>query len=162
MRHNVAGKKLGRDAEHRKALKRNLAISLIEYGSIETTVQKAKYAKPFIEKLVTRAKKDDLHAIRVLKKKLDNEDAVRKLVEVIGPKFAKRKGGYTRIVKMGFRDGDKAEMARIEWVGDKNKDDKDKSEKKTKKKSKKAEDAKDAKEEPKTEEVVENEEDKND
>lgn len=119
MRHRVTGKKLGRDASHRKALKRNMAISLIEHGQIETTLPKAKFVKPFAEKLVTRAKKGDLHAIRILKKNLVNEDAVRKLVEVIGPRFADRNGGYTRIVKMGFRDGDKAEMARISWVEEK-------------------------------------------
>ena len=118
MRHNKVGKRLGRDAAHRKALKRNLSISLIEHGSIETTLPKAKFVRPFVERLVTKAKDGDLHAIRVLKKKLDNEIAVQKLIDVIGPKFNDRKGGYTRIIKGGYRDGDKAEMARIEWVED--------------------------------------------
>jgi large subunit ribosomal protein L17 len=119
MRHNVSGKKLGRDSAHRKALKQNLATSLVEHGSVETTLVKAKYVRPFVEKLVTKARKGDFNAVRAVRKGITTEDMVRKLVKEIAPQFAKRPGGYTRIRKLGKRrDGDNAPMARIEWVID--------------------------------------------
>ncbi|MBT6401621.1 50S ribosomal protein L17 [candidate division WWE3 bacterium] len=116
MRHNVSGKKLSRDMAHRKALLRNLSTSLVEYGSVETTLTKAKYVRPFVEKLVTKAKKGDQIAIRAVRKGLTREDMIRKLIEEIAPQFATRPGGYTRIKKLGRRAGDNAPMARIEWV----------------------------------------------
>lgn len=116
MRHNVSGKKLSRDMDHRKALLRNLSTSLVEHGSVETTLAKAKYVRPFVEKLVTKARKGDVNAVRAVKKGLTRDDMVRKLVKDIAPQFSSRPGGYTRIRKLGRRDGDNAPMARIEWV----------------------------------------------
>lgn len=116
MRHRISGKKLGRDESHRKALLRGLSISLVEHGSVTTTLAKAKYVKPFFEKLITRARTNNQLAVRELRKKLANEGAVRKLMAEVAPKFAKRPGGYTRIVKLGVRDGDNAEMAKIELI----------------------------------------------
>lgn len=119
MRHRRKGKKLNRDVSHRKALYRNLTISLIEHGSIETTLAKAKAARPFVERLVTVAKKGDLASRRRLISSLGGENPAEKLLSEIGPRFKKRPGGYTRIVKLGPRASDKAEMARIEWVEEK-------------------------------------------
>ena len=116
MRHNVSGKKLGRDMAHRKALLKNLSTSLVEHGSIETTLVKAKYVRPFVEKLVTKAKKGDQHAVRLLRKGLTTEAMIRKMITEIAPQFLSRPGGYTRIKKLGRRAGDNAPMARIEWV----------------------------------------------
>src|SRR3989304_2677821 len=116
MRHRVSGKKLGRDTAHRKALLRSLSISLTEHGAITTTLAKAKYVKPFFEKLITRARAKDELAVRELRRHLANEGAVRKLIDEIAPKFSKRPGGYTRIVKLSNRDGDNAAMARLELV----------------------------------------------
>lgn len=116
MRHNVSGKKLSRSSAHRKALLRNLSTSLVKYGSIETTLAKAKYVRPYVEKLVTKAKAGDTNAVRRAKKDLFTEEMVRKLVKEVAPKFLKRNGGYTRIRRLGKRDGDNAQMARIEWV----------------------------------------------
>ena len=116
MRHRVSGKKIGRDDSHRKALLRNMSISLVDHGSITTTLVKAKYVKPFFEKLVTRARSKSQVTVRELRKRLHNEVAVRKLINEIAPKYAKRPGGYTRIVKLANRDGDNALMARLELV----------------------------------------------
>jgi len=118
MRHNVSGKKLGRDMAHRKALLQNLATSLVEHGSVETTLAKAKYARPYVEKLVTKARKGDFNAVKAVRKGITTEDMVRKLVKEVAPQFSKRPGGYTRIKKLGRRDGDNAPLARIEWVVD--------------------------------------------
>lgn len=116
MRHRIFGKKLSRDESHRKALLKNLAISLVEHGSVTTTLAKAKYVKPFFEKLLTKARVKSQPVVRELRKRLGNEVAVRKLIEEVAPKFAKRPGGYTRIVKLANRDGDNAQMARLELV----------------------------------------------
>ena len=116
MRHRVSGKKLGRDTAHRKALLRGLSISLVENGSITTTLAKAKFVKPFFEKLVTRARSNNQLAVRDLRSKLHNEEAIRRLLGEIAPMFAKRTGGYTRIVKLSNRYGDNAPMARLELV----------------------------------------------
>jgi large subunit ribosomal protein L17 len=117
MRHQRKTVKLGRTQGHRDALLANLAVSLIEHGRIKTTVAKAKAVRPVIEKLVTKAKKATLHARRMALADLrHNETAVRKLFSEIGPLNAERKGGYTRIVKLGARRTDSAEMALIEWV----------------------------------------------
>ena len=117
MRHQRKTVKLGRTQGHRNALLSNLAVSLIDHGQIKTTVAKAKAVRPFVEKLVTKAKTGTLHARRMALADLrHNEGAVRKLVTEIGPLNAERKGGYTRIVKLGMRRSDAAEMAIIEWV----------------------------------------------
>ncbi len=117
MRHQRKTVKLGRTQGHRNALLSNLAVSLIDHGQIKTTVAKAKAVRPFVEKLVTKAKTGTLHARRMALADLrHNEIAVRKLFTEIGPLNAERKGGYTRIVKLGMRRSDAAEMAIIEWV----------------------------------------------
>lgn len=116
MRHNVSTKKLNRAVDHRNALMKNLSVSLVEHGNIETTLAKAKYLRPFIEKLVTKAKKGDQASVRLLRSRLGNEVAVRKLIDNLGPMFKDRNGGYTRIKKLAKRDGDKALMARIEFL----------------------------------------------
>jgi large subunit ribosomal protein L17 len=117
MRHQRKTVKLGRTQGHRNALLSNLAVSLIDHGQIKTTVAKAKAVRPFVEKLVTKAKTGTLHSRRMALADLrHNEAAVRKLFTEIGPLNAERKGGYTRIVKLGMRRSDAAEMAIIEWV----------------------------------------------
>jgi large subunit ribosomal protein L17 len=117
MRHQRKTVKLGRTQGHRNALLANLAVSLIEHGRIKTTVAKAKAVRPLVEKLVTKAKKATLHSRRMALADLrHNEGAVKKLFSEIGPLNAERKGGYTRIVKLGARRSDAAEMALIEWV----------------------------------------------
>ena len=116
MRHRVQKKKLNVDMDHRKALQRNLARSLILHGSIETTLAKAKFIRPFIEKLITKARTGVTHnAVSKIGPKLVSKEALRHLFD-IASKYQGRTGGYTRIVKLGFRAGDKAPMARIEFV----------------------------------------------
>ena len=117
MRHRKAGRQLRRTSEQRLALLRNLASSLIEHGAIETTEAKAKELRPFVEKLVTKAKQGTLHARRLAGRHVHKRDTADKLFHELGPKFAARPGGYTRILKTGARRGDGAEMARIEFVG---------------------------------------------
>ena len=116
MRHRKAGRSLRRTSEQRLALLRNLATSLIESGAIETTEAKAKELRPFVEKLITKARTGTLHARRLAGKHVQKREAAVKLFQEIGPKFAKRAGGYTRILKTGHRTGDGAEMARIELI----------------------------------------------
>lgn len=116
MRHQKKGKTLGRTKEPREALLRNLATSLIVYEKVKTTSAKAKLLRPFVEKLVTSAKKDTLHNRRLALQTLYTEGSVKKLFEVLGPKFKERPGGYTRITKLSPRTGDNAEMAVIEFV----------------------------------------------
>ena len=116
MRHRKAGRQLRRTSEQRLALLRNLATSLIEQGAIETTEAKAKELRPFVEKLVTKAKQGTLHARRLAGRHVHKRDAADKLFREWGPKFQARPGGYTRILKTGHRRGDGAEMARIEFV----------------------------------------------
>mgnify|MGYP003353026473 FL=1 len=117
MRHRVVGKKLNRDKDHREALLKNLASSLILSGKIETSVVKAKFLRPFIEKLVTKAKKDSFTSLQLLRTKIGNEDAIRKLFKEIAPAMKDRNGGYTRIKKLGkIRKGDSSEVAIIEFV----------------------------------------------
>ncbi len=120
MRHRVGKKKLNRTTSHRVALLKNLADALIEHGKVETTLAKAKFFKPYVEKLVTKAKKDSTFTtVQRVNAKLATKDASRKLFEEIAPKYKERNGGYTRIKKLGFRAGDNAPMAVIEWVSDK-------------------------------------------
>ena len=117
MRHRKAGRSLRRTSEQKLALMRNLASSLIEHGAIETTEAKAKELRPFVEKLITKAKAGTLHARRLAGRHIQKRETADKLFQDVGPKFASRKGGYTRILKTGHRKGDGAEMARIELVG---------------------------------------------
>jgi large subunit ribosomal protein L17 len=116
MRHRRAGKKLGRDSAHRKALYSNLAGALIEHGRIKTTVAKAKAVKPFAEQMITLGKRGDLHARRLALAELRSQDVVHQLFADVAPRFADRPGGYTRIVKLGPRLGDAAEMVYLELV----------------------------------------------
>ena len=116
MRHAKAGKKLGRDSAHRKALYANLACSVIEHGRIKTTVAKAKAVKPFLEQMITLGKRGDLHARRTAVSELRSQEIVKHLFDEVAPRFADRPGGYTRIVKIGARYGDAAEMAYLELV----------------------------------------------
>jgi large subunit ribosomal protein L17 len=116
MRHHRAGKKLGRDSAHRKAMYANLAGSLIEHGRIKTTVAKAKAVKPFAEQMITLGKRGDLHARRLALAELRSQDVVHVLFAEVAPRFADRPGGYTRIVKLGPRQGDAAEMVFLELV----------------------------------------------
>ena len=116
MRHHRAGKKLGRDSAHRKSLYANLACALVEHGRIKTTVTKAKAVKPFAEQMITLGKRGDLAARRQAIAELRSQDAVHKLFAEVAPRFAERPGGYTRIVKIGPRQGDAAEMAYLELV----------------------------------------------
>jgi large subunit ribosomal protein L17 len=116
MRHHRAGKKLGRDSSHRKALYANLAGSLIEHGRIKTTEAKAKAVKPFAEQMITLGKRGDLHARRLALAELRSQDVVHVLFAEVAPRFADRPGGYTRIVKLGPRQGDAADMVYLELV----------------------------------------------
>jgi large subunit ribosomal protein L17 len=116
VRHHRAGKKLGRDSAHRRALYANLACSLIEHGRIRTTEAKAKAVKPFAEQMITLGKRGDLSARRQAISELRSQDAVRKLFDDVAPRFAERPGGYSRIVKLGQRQGDAADMVYLELV----------------------------------------------
>ncbi|HMI56770.1 MAG TPA: 50S ribosomal protein L17 [Gemmatimonadaceae bacterium] len=116
MRHRKAGRQLRRTSEQKLALMRSLAKSLIERGAIETTEAKAKELRPFIEKLITKAKTGTLHARRLAGRHVQHRETADKLFQEVGVKFATRNGGYTRILKVGHRKGDGAEMARIELI----------------------------------------------
>jgi large subunit ribosomal protein L17 len=116
MRHRKAGRQLRRTSEQKLSLMRNLATSLIEHGAIETTEAKAKELRPFIEKLITKARSGTLHDRRMAGRHVQKRAAADKLFAELGPRFAQRAGGYTRILKVGHRKGDGAEMARIELV----------------------------------------------
>ena len=117
MRHKKTGRKLGRKTAHRKALMSNLASALITNKRIKTTDAKAKELRKYIEPLVTFAKKGDLHSRRQVLKKIRHKSIVRELFDNIGPTFSNRNGGYTRIIKLGFRDNDCALISMIEFVG---------------------------------------------
>jgi large subunit ribosomal protein L17 len=116
VRHHRAGKKLGRDASHRKALYANLAGALIEHGRIKTTVTKAKAVRPIAEKMITLGRRGDLHARRQAMAYLRSQEIVHKLFAEVAPRFKERPGGYSRIVRIGPRPGDAAEMAYLELV----------------------------------------------
>src|SRR6516165_2231254 len=116
MRHQRTGKKLGRDSAHRKALYSNLAGALIEHGRIRTTVTKAKAVKPLAEQMITLGRRGDLHARRQATAVLRSRDVVHKLFAEVAPRFKERPGGYARIVRIGPRAGDAAEMAYLELV----------------------------------------------
>ncbi len=117
MRHGKAGFKLKRDISARRALLRGLVTNVIEEERITTTVQKAKAARPLVERMITLAKQDNLHARRQAAAFLLKPAAVEKLFEKLGPRFNQRNGGYTRVVKLGWRRGDGAETAKLELVG---------------------------------------------
>jgi large subunit ribosomal protein L17 len=117
MRHKRSGYKLKRDAGSRKALLKGLVTSVIEHERIVTTVPKAKAAKPLVEKMITLAKRDTLHARRQAAAMLETPAAVKKLFDKLGTRFGQRNGGYTRVVRLGWRKGDGAEQAMLELVG---------------------------------------------
>lgn len=117
MRHNVGHRKLGRTSEHRRALLRNLAADLFRHERLKTTVPKARELRPFAERLITLARRDDLHARRQVVRQISDRDVVKKLFDTLGPRFAQRPGGYTRALKLGPRLGDGADMAIVELVG---------------------------------------------
>ena len=116
MRHSKGYRRLNRTHEHRKALFANMAGSLIEHEQIKTTLPKAKELRPIVEKLITLAKRGDLHARRLAASRLKEDQYVSKLFDILGPRYTERKGGYTRVLRAGFRYGDMAPMAIIEFV----------------------------------------------
>ena len=116
MRHQKKGRKLGVNPSHRKAMLRNLASNLIKHKRIQTTDSRAKELRTFIEPLITKAKKADLNSIRQILKKLPFKDDVHILVHEIAPEYVDRNGGYTRILKRGYRDNDRASVSIIEFV----------------------------------------------
>ncbi len=116
MRHRVAHRKLGRTTEHRMAMFKNMSASLIKHEQITTTLPKAKELRPYIEKLVTLAKKGGLSNRRLAEARLQDDAQLKKLFDVIAPRYADRPGGYVRVLKAGFRQSDQAAMAVIEFV----------------------------------------------
>ena len=141
MRHGFANKKLNRTSEHRKALLKNMLNSLIKYEQIKTTLPKAKFLKPQADKIITLGKKDTLQTSKLLISQLQNSTSANKVKKTLSKRYEKRKGGYTRIIKAGFRYGDNAPMAIIEFVDrdveakriDKKKKEKSKEDKKVEK-----------------------------
>ena len=118
MKHRVAGRKLGRTSMHRTALLRNMSTELFRHERIRTTLMKAKELRPFAEKLITLARRGDLHARRLVQRKIKDRETLSRLFSEIGPRFAARPGGYTRILKLGHREGDGADIARIELLAE--------------------------------------------
>ena len=116
MRHGIGYKKLNRTSEHRKALLKNMLNSLIKYEQITTTLPKAKFLKPQADKIITLGKKDSLQNTKLLISKLQDTNSANKVKKTLSKRYLNRKGGYTRIIKAGFRYGDKAPMAVIEFV----------------------------------------------
>jgi len=116
MRHGMANKKLNRTSEHRKALLKNMLNSLIKYEQIKTTLPKAKFLKPQADKIITLGKKNNLHNTKILISQLQDSISANKVKKTLSKRYEKRSGGYTRIIKAGFRYGDNAPMAIIEFV----------------------------------------------
>ena len=116
MRHGMSNKKLNRTSEHRKALLKNMLNSLIKYEQIKTTLPKAKFLRPQADKIITLGKKDTLQTTKQLISKLQDSKSATKVKKTLSKRFEKRNGGYTRIIKAGFRNGDNAPMAKIEFV----------------------------------------------
>jgi large subunit ribosomal protein L17 len=116
MRHQAKGRQLSRTATHKKAMLSNMATSLFLHGRVVTTEAKAKELRPYAEKLITLARRGDLHARRLAGRRIRERDALSLLFKEIGPRFAARPGGYTRILKLGHRPGDGADVARIELL----------------------------------------------
>jgi large subunit ribosomal protein L17 len=117
MRHRNEGRKLSRNTSHRRALLRNLVTSLLEHGRVMTTLPKAKEVRPLAEKMITLGKRDNLHARRMVHSYLLKDATAKKVFDTIAPKFSDRKGGYSRIIKLGNRKGDGADIAIIELLG---------------------------------------------
>ena len=145
MRHGMANKKLNRTSEHRKALLKNMLNSLVKYEQIKTTLPKAKFLKPQADKLITLGKKDTLQTSKILVSQLQDIKSANKVKKTLSKRYEKRSGGYTRIIKAGFRYGDNAPMAIIEFV-DRDVDAKrvDKKKNNTNKETSKAEEKKEA------------------
>ena len=118
MRHRAKHRQLSRTASHRKALLANMATSLFQHERIVTTEAKAKELRPYAERLITLARRGDLHVRRLVESRLKDRDVAQRLFKEVGPRFATRPGGYTRIIKLGHRAGDGAEIARIELLGE--------------------------------------------
>jgi large subunit ribosomal protein L17 len=118
MRHRAKGRQLSRTSSHNRAVLNNMASSLFEHGRVVTTEAKAKELRPFAEKLITLARRGDLHARRLVERRIKDRDTLGMLFAEIGPRFAARPGGYTRILKLGFRPGDGADIARIELLSE--------------------------------------------
>jgi large subunit ribosomal protein L17 len=118
MRHRAKGRQLSRTSSHKRALLNNMAASLFAHGRVITTEAKAKELRPFAEKLITLARRGDLHARRLVERRIKDRDTLGKLFSEIGPRFAARPGGYTRILKLGHRSGDGADIARIELLSE--------------------------------------------
>ena len=118
MRHRAKGRQLSRTASHKKALLANLATSLFQHDKIVTTEAKAKELRPYAERLITLARRGDLHARRLVERRLKDKEVTTKLFTEIGKRFAARAGGYTRILKLGHRVGDGADVARIELLAE--------------------------------------------
>ncbi len=118
MRHQHKGRQLGRTVAHRRALLRNMASSLFRHEQVVTTTAKAKELRPFAERLITLARRGDLHARRQVERHIRDRSVSGRLFQEIGPRFASRPGGYTRILKLGHRRGDGAELARIELLSE--------------------------------------------
>jgi large subunit ribosomal protein L17 len=118
MRHRAKGRQLSRTSSHKRALLNNMAASLFAHGRVVTTEAKAKELRPFAEKLITLARRGDLHARRLVERRIKDRQTLGKLFTEIGPRFAARPGGYTRILKMGHRPGDGADIARIELLSE--------------------------------------------
>ncbi len=116
MRHGFKGRRFARSVSHRKSMFANLAVSLIEHEQVTTTLEKAKDLRPIVEKLVTLGKRGDLHARRQVIAQIGNDDVVKRLFDTVAPRYATRNGGYLRIMTAGFRKGDNAAMAVIEFV----------------------------------------------
>jgi large subunit ribosomal protein L17 len=117
MRHNVGLRKLGRTSSHRRALLRSLATALFKHERLTTTLPKAKELRPFAERLITLARRDDLHARRQVLRHVSDKAVVKKLFDTLAPRFATRAGGYTRALKLGPRRGDGADLAIVELIG---------------------------------------------
>jgi large subunit ribosomal protein L17 len=118
MRHRAKGRQLSRTSTHKRAMLNNMATSLFIHGRVITTEAKAKELRPFAEKLITLARRGDLHARRLVQRKIKDRETLGRLFSEIGPRFAARPGGYTRILKLGHRPGDGAEVARIELLAE--------------------------------------------
>ena len=137
MRHRKSTKKLGVNTSHRKAMMSNMAVSLIDHGQIQTTVARAKALVPVVSRLITFAKRDDVHARRMVARTVKNKKVLAKLFNEIAPEFRERNGGYTRIIKSGFRYGDGASLAVVQLLIEKKVEDKKESKKKKAEKAKK-------------------------
>jgi large subunit ribosomal protein L17 len=118
MRHRAKGRQLSRTSTHKRAMLNNMATSLFVHGRVITTEAKAKELRPFAEKLITLARRGDLHARRLVERKIKDRETLSRLFGEIGPRFAARPGGYTRILKLGHREGDGADVARIELLAE--------------------------------------------